>query len=59
LTIDFQAISAEAVAREVAEVAEVTSVTSALCGRYLRRHLPEVKNVFTVQQEQINELKHT
>jgi hypothetical protein len=44
---------------EVAEVAEVTSVTSALCGRYLRRHLPEVKNFFTVQQEQINELKHT
>ena len=44
---------------EVAEVTSATSVTSALCGRYLRRHLPEVKNFFTVQQEQIDELKHT
>jgi hypothetical protein len=44
---------------EVAEVTSATSVTSALCGRYLRRHLPEVKNFFTVQQEEIDELKHT
>jgi hypothetical protein len=34
---------------EVAEVTSATSVTSTFCSCYLRRHLPEVKNFFTVQ----------